>query len=87
MKSFLPGCRASSFALATFVALAFWSGSAAAQGTQQQRAACEADAQRLCGEFIPDVDRITSCMIAKQRFVSAGCRREMERGKKARSPG
>jgi hypothetical protein len=26
-------------------------------------------------------------MIAKQRFVSVGCRRQMERGKKARSPG
>jgi hypothetical protein len=48
---------------------------AAAQGTPEQRAACSGDAQRLCGQFIPDVDRITACMSRNRRHLSPGCRR------------
>ena len=36
--------------------------------------ACENDAMRLCGDAIPDVDRVTACMIAKQSQLSDGCR-------------
>jgi hypothetical protein len=39
---------------------------------QQQR--CQGDAMRLCGEFIPDVDRITACMSAKYSQLSDGCK-------------
>jgi hypothetical protein len=35
---------------------------AAAQGTPEQQANCQDDAMRLCGQFVPDVNRITSCM-------------------------
>ena len=35
---------------------------ALAQGTPEQRAACQPDAMRPCGEFAPDVDAITACM-------------------------
>ena len=55
---------------------------AAAQGTPEQRAACQDDAQRLCGQFIPDVDRITACMIANRRSVSRECRLSMESGRR-----
>jgi hypothetical protein len=47
---------------------------ARAQGTPEQQAACEMDARRLCGQYIPDIDRITSCMVAKRRQLSARCR-------------
>jgi hypothetical protein len=47
---------------------------AAAQGTPEQRAACEGDAMRLCGDFVPDVQRITACMNQKRRYLSARCR-------------
>ncbi|MFZ0115294.1 MAG: hypothetical protein WAL15_13120 [Xanthobacteraceae bacterium] len=50
---------------------------AAAQGTPEQQANCQDDAMRLCGQFVPDVNRITSCMIAKRRLVSARCRATM----------
>jgi hypothetical protein len=33
--------------------------------TPEQQQRCQGDAMRLCGEFVPDVDRITACMIAK----------------------
>jgi hypothetical protein len=29
---------------------------------------------RLCGEFIPSVDRITACMIQKYSQLSDGCK-------------
>ena len=47
---------------------------AAAQGTPQQRAACEGDAMRLCGNYVPDVQRITACMHAKRSQLSPRCR-------------
>jgi type II secretory pathway component PulL len=61
---------------AALAGLALWLGvsSAAAQGTPEQRAACEADAMRLCQEFVPDVQRITACMSQKRRYLSPRCR-------------
>jgi hypothetical protein len=46
----------------------------AAQGTPEQRAACEGDAMRLCGNYGADVDRIIACMHANRRNLSARCR-------------
>lgn len=43
--------------------------------TQEQQAACTPDAMRLCGSFIPDVDRITACMIQRKSQLSPECRR------------
>jgi hypothetical protein len=40
---------------------------------------CTGDAVRLCSSEIPDVSRITACMIRKRSQVSAGCRAVMER--------
>lgn len=47
---------------------------AAAQGTAQQQQACQSDALRLCGEFVPDVAKIQACMSRKRAQVSPGCR-------------
>ncbi len=47
---------------------------AAAQGTPEQRQACQPDAMRLCSEFVPDVDRITACMIKNRIRLSPPCR-------------
>ena len=33
--------------------------------TPEQQQMCSGDAMRLCGEFIPNVDRITACMVQK----------------------
>jgi len=49
-------------------------GVAAAQGTPQQQQACSGDAQRLCGEFIPDVPKISACMARKRAQLSPACR-------------
>jgi len=48
---------------------------AAAQGySQEQQQACTPDAMRLCGAYIPDVDRITVCMIQNKSQLSPACR-------------
>jgi hypothetical protein len=50
------------------------SNAATAQGTPEQRAACEGDAQRLCSQYIPDKDRITACLGQYRRYLSPACR-------------
>ena len=42
--------------------------------TPEQQQACTPDAMRLCGDYIPDVDRITACMIARKSQLSPECR-------------
>ena len=34
---------------------------------------CTPDVMRLCSEFVPDVDQITTCMQAKRRQLSPEC--------------
>jgi hypothetical protein len=42
--------------------------------TPEQQQACSGDAFRLCGPEIPDVDRVTMCMIRNRSLLSPGCR-------------
>jgi hypothetical protein len=42
--------------------------------TPEQQQACTGDAFRLCGDAIPDVDRVTVCMIRNRSELSPGCR-------------
>jgi hypothetical protein len=42
--------------------------------TAEEQQACSSDAFRLCNSEIPDVDRVTVCMIAKKSQLSPGCR-------------
>jgi hypothetical protein len=48
-------------------------GAAGAQSPEVQQA-CTPDAQRLCGQFIPDREKVTACMTAHRREWSAACR-------------
>lgn len=45
---------------------------------------CTGDAMRLCSSDIPDVGRITACMVRKRSQLSAGCRAIMDRDAAAR---
>lgn len=55
------------------LSLSFFS-SAAYAYTPEQQQACTPDAFRLCGDAIPDVNRVTACMIARKAQLSPGCR-------------
>jgi hypothetical protein len=42
--------------------------------TPEQQQACTGDAFRVCGSEIPNIDRITVCMIRNRALLSPGCR-------------
>ena len=52
-------------------------GSAAqAQGTAQERSACEGDAFRFCSSDIPFVSKIEACLVSNEAQISPACRAE-----------
>jgi hypothetical protein len=42
--------------------------------TDEEQQACTGDAFRLCSAEIPDVDRVTVCMVRNKSLLSPGCR-------------
>ena len=59
--------------LATAVSVSMWSAAARAY-TPEQEQACSSDAFRLCCAAIPDINRVTACMVAKKSQLSPACR-------------
>lgn len=62
--------------VATAMTFAFVS--AANAYTQEQEAMCTNDAFRVCSSEIPDVERVTACMVRNKSQLSAGCRAVMD---------
>lgn len=79
------GSKTGKLLAASAFALALLSGSAYAYTPEQQQM-CTGDAMRLCGEYIPDVDRITACMIRKYSQLSSGCQAVFEAPASAPAP-
>jgi len=69
---------------ASFPALAQQPQQPAQQWTQEQRQACEPDAMRLCQQYVPDVQRVSACMMHYRRYLSAACRAVFDRGRARR---
>ena len=61
---------ATAFTLQTSPTLAF---------SPEAQQMCSDDAMRLCSSEIPDIPRITACMVRKKAQVSPGCRAVMDR--------
>lgn len=59
--------------MAAALSVSIWSTAADAYTPEQQQA-CTNDAFRLCGSDIPDVDRITACMVRNKPQLSPECR-------------
>jgi hypothetical protein len=59
--------------LATALSVSAFSTPASAYTPEQQQA-CTGDAFQFCGSEIPDVDRVTACMVRNKSRLSAGCR-------------
>jgi hypothetical protein len=60
-----------------------------AQGTPEQRAACNDDAFKFCDDDVPDAIAVEKCLRAHMSSLSAKCRQEFGggpsgKGKKAR---
>ena len=65
--------RACKMLTATIFALAALSTAAHAYTAEQQQM-CTGDAMRLCSSEIPDVERVTACMVQKRAQLSDGCK-------------
>jgi hypothetical protein len=65
--------RACMMLIATTIALAALSTAAQAH-TPEQEQMCTGDAMRLCSSEIPDVERVTACMVQKRAQLSDGCK-------------
>ncbi len=75
------GCK-----LLAVTAIAFAMLTTASQAyTPEQEQMCTGDAMRLCSSEIPNVDRITACMI-RQRACSATAARRCSRRSRRRQP-
>jgi hypothetical protein len=78
-KSFSASLRDASLALgiAAIVSIASTSSSFAFSAEAQQM--CTGDAFRLCSSEIPNIPKITACMIKHRSDLSAGCRAVMDK--------
>ena len=69
------------FGLLLAAVLSVLAGPAAAQSyTAEQQQACTGDAFRLCSSDIPDIDRVTACMIRNKSQLSPPCRAQFRSG-------
>ena len=59
--------------LATMLSVSLWPASSQAY-TPEEEQACTGDAFHLCSSEIPDVGRVTACMVAKKSQLSPACR-------------
>ncbi len=53
--------------------------------TAEARRLCTGDAFRLCSSEIPNIDRITACMVKNRSSLTPGCRDELDKGLVAES--
>ena len=65
--------------LTTAAALASLPSNASFAYTAEQAQMCTGDAFRLCSSDIPDIPKITACMIKHRADLSTGCRAVMDR--------
>jgi hypothetical protein len=67
--------RAASLLAAMMIAAIMMAAIVPAQAyTPEQQQACTDDAFRVCGSEIPDVDRVTACMVRNKAQLSPPCR-------------
>jgi hypothetical protein len=59
--------------LSAVLSVLIWPASGRAY-TPEQEQACSGDAFRVCGSEIPDIDRVTACMVRNKSQLSPGCR-------------
>jgi hypothetical protein len=63
------------FVLASLLLLAM---PAAAQGTAEERSACEGDAFKFCSSDIPDIPKIEACLETNLTQLSPACQAEFD---------
>lgn len=52
--------------------------------TAEQQAACQYDAQRFCGQYIPNHELIRRCLVRNMRYISRACRSQFSKARRSR---
>ena len=81
----VPSCRATGLFGLVVGAASLISLNPALAYTADQQQACTGDALRLCSSDVPDVDRITACMVRNRTQLSPECRIYFREQEPARS--
>lgn len=78
-KSFIHTVRNASLVLAFAVSVSALSSTASFAYTMEAQQMCTGDAFRLCSSEIPNIPKITACMIKHRADLSPGCRAVMDK--------
>ena len=84
---FANTARKISLALALSAAFAAVSSTASFAFSSEAQQQCTGDAFRLCSSEIPNIPKITACMMKHRSDLSAGCRGVMDRELAAQKSG
>ena len=71
--------RQAGLALAVAASFFAFSSSASFAFTAEAQQMCTSDAFRLCSSEIPNIPRITACMVKNRSNLSTGCRAVMDK--------
>ena len=82
--SFTRTVRQAGLVLAFAVSFSALSSSSSFAFSAEAQQMCTGDAFRLCSSEIPNIPRITACMIKQRANLSSGCRAVMDREHAAR---
>jgi hypothetical protein len=77
--SFSRTLRQAGLVLAFAVSISAVSSTSSFAFSAEARQMCTGDAFRLCGSEIPNVSRITACMMKQRASLSSGCRTVMDK--------
>ena len=77
--SFSPTLRQAGLVLAFAFSLSTLSATASFAYTAEAQQMCTGDAFRLCSSEIPNIPRITACMVKHRADLSPGCRAVMDK--------
>ncbi len=84
---FTSAVRKISLALALSASFAAVTSTASFAFSSEARQQCTGDAFRLCSSEIPNIPKITACMIKHRSDLSTGCRSVMDRDLAAQRSG
>ena len=85
--TFTTTARQISIALVFAVSFSTVSSTSSFAFSAEAQSMCSGDAFRLCSSDIPNIPKITSCMISKRASLSTGCRTLLDRDLAAQKSG
>ena len=79
MTNFFTTVRNVAAVLAVAASLSAVTSTSSFAYSEEARQMCTGDAFRLCSSEIPNIPKITACMVKNRANLSAGCRAVMDR--------